>query len=50
MPVGDPDKRRIAAHHLLQVKICMKCYARNSISANKCRRCNSTRLRLKKKK
>ncbi|MEM1659366.1 MAG: 50S ribosomal protein L40e [Candidatus Jordarchaeales archaeon] len=50
MPIGDPDKKRIAMHHLLQVKICMKCYARNPLSAVKCRRCKSRRLRLKKKK
>ncbi|WP_445870160.1 50S ribosomal protein L40e [Candidatus Jordarchaeum sp.] len=49
MPIGDPDKRRIAAEHLLYVKICRKCYARNPISATKCRRCKSKRLRLKKR-
>ncbi|MGQ9720682.1 MAG: 50S ribosomal protein L40e [Candidatus Jordarchaeum sp.] len=49
LPIGDPDKRRIAAEHLLYVKICRKCYARNPISATKCRRCKSKRLRLKKR-
>ncbi|MBS7288359.1 MAG: 50S ribosomal protein L40e [Candidatus Freyarchaeota archaeon] len=50
MPISDPDKRRIAAYHLLQMKICRRCYARNPLSATKCRRCKSTRLRLKKRK
>ncbi|MGQ4834608.1 MAG: 50S ribosomal protein L40e [Candidatus Asgardarchaeia archaeon] len=49
MPVTDPVKREIAAYHLLNYKICRKCYARNPISATKCRRCKSTRLRLKKR-
>ncbi|MEM2144210.1 MAG: 50S ribosomal protein L40e [Candidatus Jordarchaeaceae archaeon] len=49
MPIADSDKRRIAAEHLLYVKICRKCYARNALSATKCRRCKSDRLRLKKR-
>ncbi|MBS7251800.1 MAG: 50S ribosomal protein L40e [Candidatus Freyarchaeota archaeon] len=49
MPIGDPDKRRIAATHLLYVKVCRKCYARNALYATKCRRCKSKRLRLKKR-
>ncbi|MGQ4915004.1 MAG: 50S ribosomal protein L40e [Candidatus Asgardarchaeia archaeon] len=50
MPITDPYKREIVAYHLWNVKICRKCYARNPISATKCRRCKSKRLRLKKKK
>lgn len=50
MPITEAEKREIVAYHLLNVKICRKCYARNPLSAKKCRRCKSTRLRLKKKR
>ncbi|MEX2701612.1 MAG: 50S ribosomal protein L40e [Candidatus Baldrarchaeia archaeon] len=49
MPVSDPIKREIAMKHLLYVKICRKCGARNPPSAVKCRRCKSKRLRWKKR-
>ena len=50
MPIADPVLRDIARKALLNYKICMKCYARNPISAVKCRRCGSKKLRLKKAK
>ncbi|MFX1519285.1 MAG: 50S ribosomal protein L40e [Promethearchaeota archaeon] len=49
MPVADPELREIARKHLLYHKICRKCYARNPISAKKCRRCRSKDLRFKKR-
>jgi len=50
MPVADPVLREIAKKALLNYKICMNCYARNPITATKCRRCGSKRLRLNKAK
>ncbi|MCG3218084.1 MAG: 50S ribosomal protein L40e [Candidatus Kariarchaeaceae archaeon] len=44
-PVADPELRELAREHLSNRKICRNCYARNSIRANKCRRCRSTDLR-----
>ncbi|MGQ4892720.1 MAG: 50S ribosomal protein L40e [Candidatus Njordarchaeia archaeon] len=50
MPVSDPILRDIAKKNLLNYKICMNCYARNPVTATKCRRCGSKRLRYKKAK
>nr|MDO8117105.1 50S ribosomal protein L40e [Candidatus Sigynarchaeota archaeon] len=49
MPVGDPIGRKIAAHHLLYIKVCRKCNAKNPFTATKCRRCRSKRLRQKRR-
>ncbi len=38
-----------AEARLLVKKICMDCYARNSIRATQCRKCGSKELRLKAK-
>ncbi|KAA8921899.1 MULTISPECIES: 50S ribosomal protein L40e [Thermoplasma] len=38
-----------AVERRLNKKICMRCYARNSIRATRCRKCGYTGLRLKKK-
>lgn len=38
-----------AVERMLNKKICMKCYARNPISAKKCRRCGYKGLRMKRK-
>ena len=47
MPVADPELRDLARQHLLYHMICRKCYARNALRAKKCRKCGSTRLRMK---
>ncbi|WXG42936.1 MAG: 50S ribosomal protein L40e [Promethearchaeati archaeon SRVP18_Atabeyarchaeia-1] len=49
MPIGDPEKRRIAAQHLLYFKICRTCGSKNPISAKRCRNCHRSDLRLKKR-
>lgn len=38
-----------ADERLLKKKICMKCNARNSLRATKCRKCGYANLRLKSK-
>jgi len=38
-----------AINRLLNKKICMNCYTRNSIYATKCRKCGYTGLRMKSK-
>ncbi|MBN1433087.1 MAG: 50S ribosomal protein L40e [Methanomicrobiaceae archaeon] len=38
-----------AEARLLNVKICMKCNARNAIRATKCRKCGGSELRPKSK-
>ncbi|MEM0139747.1 MAG: 50S ribosomal protein L40e [Ferroplasma sp.] len=43
MPFPEAIERR------LNRKICMRCYARNSINALKCRKCGYTGLRVKSK-
>ncbi len=48
MPINDPELIAIARKALLDVKICRKCYARNPLSAQKCRKCKSKRLRVKR--
>ncbi|MCI4460921.1 MAG: 50S ribosomal protein L40e [Nitrososphaeria archaeon] len=39
MPVADPQARALAMQRRLYVKICMKCGAKNSWKATRCRRC-----------
>ena len=41
MPFPEAEAR------LLKKKICMKCYARNSVRATRCRKCRATQLRPK---
>ncbi len=43
MPFPEAIERR------LNKKICMRCYARNAISATRCRKCGYTGLRIKAK-
>lgn len=49
MPVQDPDNIKIVQKHLLYIKICRRCGARNPIAAEKCRRCRSKELRAKRR-
>jgi large subunit ribosomal protein L40e len=49
MPVQDLDKLKIAQKHLLYIKICRNCGARNAMAAEKCRRCRSKELRAKRR-
>ncbi len=49
MPLDDPEKKRIARHHLLMKSICRDCGSRNPPKAKKCRRCHSKDLRPKKR-
>ncbi len=44
----DPEKLQLVMKHKFQVKICRNCGAKNPIGAEKCRRCRSRNLRLKK--
>lgn len=49
MPVAlDPDKLQIVLEHRFRYKICRNCGSKNPIDAEKCRRCRSRNLRLKK--
>ncbi|MEM4311241.1 MAG: 50S ribosomal protein L40e [Nitrososphaerales archaeon] len=47
MPITDAMKKQIAQRRRLFLKICMSCGARNSINADRCRKCRSSDLRLK---
>lgn len=47
MPITDPNKKQIAQQRRLFFKICLKCGGKNSIRAEKCRKCGSKDLRLK---
>ncbi|MBD3353504.1 MAG: 50S ribosomal protein L40e [Candidatus Lokiarchaeota archaeon] len=49
MPISDPQKRKIAAHHLLYKTVCRNCGALNPFRAKKCRRCHCKDLRQKKR-
>lgn len=42
-----PENRSIANNRNLNIKICLRCNAHNSIRAKKCRKCGYTRLRRK---
>jgi large subunit ribosomal protein L40e len=47
MPITDVTKKQIAQKRRLFFKICLKCGARNAVSADRCRKCRSDQLRLK---
>lgn len=47
MPITDPIKKQIAQQRRLFFKICLKCGGKNSVRAEKCRKCGSKDLRLK---
>ena len=47
MPITDATKKQIAQQRRLFFKICFKCGAKNPISADRCRKCHSSALRLK---
>jgi ubiquitin-large subunit ribosomal protein L40e len=49
MPIGDPIKRKIAAHYLLYKSVCRRCGALNPYNAKKCRRCRGKDLRQKRR-
>jgi large subunit ribosomal protein L40e len=49
MPLPSPEKIQLAQKYLLFVKICRECGARNSIKAEKCRKCKRKNLRLKRR-
>ncbi|WXG45572.1 MAG: 50S ribosomal protein L40e [Candidatus Atabeyarchaeum deiterrae] len=49
MPISDPEKKRLAAHHLLYYKVCRYCGSRNPITSKRCRNCRREDLRLKKR-
>ncbi|MCD4816984.1 MAG: 50S ribosomal protein L40e [Methanosarcinales archaeon] len=38
-----------AEKHILHMKICMSCNARNPVKSTRCRKCNSKQLRMKSK-
>jgi len=48
MPIRDSFKLQLALEHNFKVKICRECGARNSWSAERCRRCKSRNLRPKR--
>lgn len=45
----EPNLKQLAENSRCNKMICRKCYARLNISANNCRKCSSSDLRLKKK-
>lgn len=45
----DPEVRNIVEKRRLRKKICMRCYARNPIKADHCRKCGYKGLRVKAK-
>ena len=47
MPITDPEKKRIAQHARLVMRICFKCGCRNDIGATRCRKRRNPYLRLK---
>ena len=47
MPIIDIEKKQLAQKARLHSKICMKCRAKNSINAKRCRKCKTSELRLK---
>ena len=44
-----PENRKIAEKRNMNIKICLKCHAHNSIKARRCRKCGYKGLRLKSK-
>ena len=50
MPITDMEKKQIAQRRRLFFKICMRCGAKNPITATRCRKCHSSKdLRLKRR-
>jgi large subunit ribosomal protein L40e len=49
MPISDPEKLMLAQMYRLNYKICRRCGAHNPMSAERCRKCKSTSLRVKHK-
>jgi len=49
MPLQDPEKQQLAQKHLLYIKVCRNCGARNAADAEKCRRCRGRELRWKRR-
>ena len=47
MPITDIIKKQIAQQRRLFFQVCLKCGVRNSISAERCRKCHSKHMRLK---
>ncbi|MGH9974914.1 MAG: 50S ribosomal protein L40e [Nitrososphaeraceae archaeon] len=47
MPITDATKKQIAQQRRLFFKVCFKCGGRNPISAERCRKCRGSQLRLK---
>ncbi|HZD34941.1 MAG TPA: 50S ribosomal protein L40e [Nitrososphaeraceae archaeon] len=47
MPITDATKKQIAQQRRLFFKVCFKCGGRNPISADRCRKCRGSQLRLK---
>ncbi|MGA9316660.1 MAG: 50S ribosomal protein L40e [Nitrososphaeraceae archaeon] len=47
MPITDATKKQIAQQRRLFFKICFKCGGRNPITAQRCRKCRGSQLRLK---
>ncbi|MBN1389702.1 MAG: 50S ribosomal protein L40e [Candidatus Thermoplasmatota archaeon] len=45
----DPEIRAIVEKRRLIRKVCMKCYARNAVKAQQCRKCGYKGLRMKAK-
>ncbi len=45
----DPEIREIVESRRLNKKICMRCYARNPMKAQQCRKCDYKGLRIKAK-
>jgi len=49
MPIADPMLIQLAQSKRLFFKICMRCGAKNSMRAIKCRKCHGYNLRPKKR-
>ncbi|MGQ9780848.1 MAG: 50S ribosomal protein L40e [Nitrososphaeria archaeon] len=47
MPITDTAKKQIAQKRRLFFRICLRCGSKNSIRADRCRKCGSRDLRLK---
>lgn len=45
----DPNLKKLAQKSNCDKLICRKCYARINIKSKNCRKCNSNKLRIKKK-
>jgi large subunit ribosomal protein L40e len=47
VPITDAAKKQIAQKRRLFFKVCMRCGAKCAITADRCRNCRSSDLRLK---